>query len=156
MSRASDVRDAVATAISEQISDYTAVACVVPDFARESYESGPKIIVRSGVRAFGIDQGPDTRDVTIEVGVVGITPERDSISPDEYDAAQITAADGFDALMESVIDLWTPNGVLARCGMAEHRFTDIEQAIQFDAQRLYADGVWFSMIQVTYQDSRDE
>jgi hypothetical protein len=60
--------------------------------------------------------------------------------------------------METIIAYWTPNGPLstARYAMAEHRFVDITQVIQFDPQKMYTDGIWLSMIRLTYQDSVDE
>jgi hypothetical protein len=41
-------------------------------------------------------------------------------------------------------------------GIANHRFVQIKQAMQFDPQKLYTDGLWLSMIQLTYQDTFDE
>ncbi|QDT07796.1 hypothetical protein K227x_62240 [Rubripirellula lacrimiformis] len=156
MSRASDVRDAVAEAIKERLTDQTVETFLVPHYTREELDSGPRIIVRFGARELRVDQGPDERDIEIEVGTVGVTPERKDHEESVYRAAQVAACDGFDGLMESVIALWTPNGPLSRCGMAEHAFDSIDQAINFDATKLYNEGIWLSMIQLTYRDSQDE
>lgn len=156
MSRASDVRDAVITALTERLPSETVEAFIVPSYTREELADGPRIAVRYGNREMVVDQGPDERDITIEIGVVGVTPPNEQASDEAYRAAQVVACDAFDGLMESVIALWTPNGVLSRCGMAEHRFTGITQAIQFDPDSLYKNGIWLSMVALTYQDTVDD
>lgn len=156
MSRASEVRDAVLEAIQEHLTDQTVEAFLVPNYDDEELMEGPRIVVRFGAREIQIDQGPDERDIQIEIGVVGVTPKRETRSKEEYRAAQVAACDTFDGLMESVIALWTPNGPLRHYGMADHRFVSIEQAVNFDAAKLYNDGVWLSIIQLTYQDTFDD
>lgn len=156
MSRASDVRDAVKDAIVSALPSNTVEVFLVPQYTREELTSGPRIAVRFGARELRVEQGPDERDVIIEVGVIGITPERSNKSESDYRAAQVAACDTFDTLMESVIALWTPNGSLSQTGMANHRFVGIEQTINFDPQKLYSEGVWLSMVRLTYQDTVDD
>lgn len=156
MSRASSVRDAVIAALKEQLPNETVETVVIPHYEREELDAGARIVVRFGARELRVEQGPDERDVTIEVGVIGVTPKREDSTKAGYHAEQVAAVDSFDTLMESVIALWTPNGPLARIGMAEHWFVEIEQAINFDAEKLWNGGVYLSLITLTYRDSRDE
>ena len=143
-------------AIKEHLPGKTVERFLVPNYSREELTSGPRIAVRFGARELRIDQGPDERDIEIEVGVVGVTPPRENISEADYRAAQVAACDAFDGLMESVIALWTPNGPLSRCGMADHRFVAIDQVLNFNAQKLYDESIWLSIIQLTYQDTFDD
>lgn len=129
---------------------------MVPDYTREDFTDGPRIGVRCGGRELTIDQGVDTRNVIIEVGVIGITPEKEGPTTSEYREQVVEACDEFDALMEEVLALWTPDGPLRFEGMAEHSFVMLEQPTQFDAQQLYTSGLWVSLIRLTYQDSFDE
>tara|TARA_A100001391_G_scaffold202440_1_gene192071 strand:- start:393 stop:887 length:495 start_codon:yes stop_codon:yes gene_type:complete len=164
MSRASDVRDAVIAAIAENLTGQTVEAFIVPSYTREELTDGPRVAVRYGARELAVDMGPDERRTIIEVGVIGVTPVNEThdatngeaVNDAAYRAAQIAACDGFDGLMEQVIELWTPNGVLSRAAMADHRFVSITQVIQFDATKLYTDGIWLSMISLEYQDCSDE
>ncbi len=153
MSRASKVRDAVIAALNEQITNLGAEAFIVPDYEREELESGPKVAVRFGSRTTSANQGPDERDIVIEVCVIGLLPPR---GDDDYRAATVAAVDSFDDLTESIIALWTPSGVLARCGMADHRFTDIDQDSAFDPEQLHSHGIWVSMVSLTFQDTIDD
>lgn len=156
MSRASAVRDDVIEEMRLNIADIPIEAFIVPNYTREELKSGPRIAVRYGSRELQVDQGPDDRNITIEIGVIGVTPPNESSDAAAYRAAQMAACDGFDSLMESVIALWTPNGVLARRAMADHRFVSITQTMQFDANKLYSDGIWLSMVTLEYQDCSDE
>jgi hypothetical protein len=60
--------------------------------------------------------------------------------------------------MEEIIALWSPSGPLSKrtAGLAGHRFVLIENAIYYDPQKLYSDGLWLSLIRLTYQDSIDD
>jgi hypothetical protein len=71
---------------------------------------------------------------------------------------EVAACDVFDDLMEEIIALWSPNGVLSKrtAGLSGHRFIGIEQPIMFDPQKLYSDGIWLSLIRLTYQDTTDD
>ena len=159
MSRASNVRDAVLAAIQTELPSETAETFVVPNYTNEELQSGARIIVRNGGRQIAIGQGVDTRDVLVEVGVVGVVGPKQGGSGTEYKTEELTKADQFDALMESVIALWTKDddgdGPLRRCGMAGHSFESMEQVIQMDAEKLYSEGIWLSVIQLTYRDSED-
>lgn len=156
MSRQSLVRDAIVSELKDRISNQAIETFVVPHYSRKDLSSGPRICVRSGSRELAIDQGPDTRDVVVEIGVVGVTRLRESTDEATYRLGMVDDCDTFDELMETIIAMWTPNGPLSQCGMADHRFVSIEQAINFDPQKLYDDGIWLSMIRLTYQDTFDD
>ncbi len=158
MSRASDLRDAVITELNTRLSGQTIEAFVVPHYTREELVSGPRIAVRLAEREVEIDQGPDARNVVIEVGVVGVTPSLTGAVSSAHRSQEVAACDVFDGLMESIIALWSPNGVLSKrtAGLASHRFISIEQPVMFDAQKLYSDGIWLSLIRLTYQDTTDD
>ncbi|MDA7492690.1 hypothetical protein N8510_01195 [bacterium] len=156
MSRASDLRDAVITELTTRLSTYTVEAFVVPHYTREELTSGAKIAVRIAEREVEIDQGPDVRNIAIEVGVVGVTPALSGAVSSAHRSQEVAACDVFDGLMETIISYWSPNGPLSRCGMAEHRFLSIEQTVNFDPQKLFNDGIWLSLIRLNYQDAEDQ
>lgn len=156
MSRASDLRDAVITELSTRLSGQTVEAFIVPHYTREELTSGPKIAVRVAEREIEVDQGPDSRNIVIEIGVVGVTPALTGSVSSAHRSQEVAACDVFDDLMEDIIDLWSPAGALASCGVSDHRFVAIEQPIMFDPQKLYNDGIWLSLIRLTYQDTTDD
>lgn len=156
MSRIGDVRDAVVAELIERLSDATIETFVVPHYQREDLRKGPRVVARSGNRTIEVDQGPDTRTVTVEIGVVGVTKERATTDEETYREAMVADCDEFDGLMEQVIALWTPNGPLCRRAMADHRFVSITQAIQVDTENLYSRGIWLSMVSLEYEDCSDE
>ena len=153
MSRASDVRDAIVTAIAAQLPGETVEAFSVPHYTKEQLVSGPRIAVRCSGRNLQISQGPDQRAVLIDVCVIGAAPEQSTAS---FRVDELGKVDEFDELMESVIALWTPAGTLGRSGMAYHSFEQIEQVIQVDQEKLYTDGIYISVIRLTYHDSEDD
>lgn len=156
MSRASDLRDGIVTELSTRLSGQTVEAFVVPNYEREDLVVGPRIVVRFGGREIQVDQGPDSRLITIEVGVIGVTPQKSTSTLTTYRQEELAACDTFDTLMESVIALWTPAGELGQKGIAEHRFVRLEQVMQFDVEKLYNDGVWLSLIRLIYEDTVDD
>lgn len=156
MSRASDVRDAIITELKSQFPDETVDKFSIPRYSREDLADGPRIAVRTGGRELASDQGPDTTDVVIEVGVVGVSPEKSGETDAAYQDEEVAKHDEYDGLLESIIALWIPDGELVDKGMADHAFQSIDQAAQFDANQLYQAGVWLSLIQLTYRDTRDE
>lgn len=158
MSRASDLRDAVITELDTRLTGQTVEAFIVPHYTREELTSGPKIAVRIAERELEIDMGPDTRNIIIEIGVVGVTPALTGSVSSAHRSQEVAACDVFDDLMEEIIALWSPNGVLSKrtAGLSGHRFIGIEQPIMFDPQKLYSDGIWLSLIRLTYQDTTDD
>ena len=158
MSRASDLRDAVITELDNRLTGQTVEAFIVPHYTREELTSGPKIAVRIAERELEIDMGPDTRNIIIEIGVVGVTPALTGSVSSAHRSQEVAACDVFDDLMEEIIALWSPNGVLSKrtAGLSGHRFIGIEQPIMFDPQKLYSDGIWLSLIRLTYQDTTDD
>ena len=158
MSRASDLRDAVITELDTRLTGQTVEAFIVPHYTREELPGGPKIAVRVAEREIEVDQGPDNRQVIIEVGVVGVTPALSGAVTSAHRSQEVAACDVFDNLMEQIIALWSPSGPLSvrTAGLAGHRFVGIENSIYFDPQKLYSDGLWLSLIRLTYQDSIDD
>ena len=154
MSKASEVRDAVKAALATELPLQTVETFVIPNYTREELDDGARVIVRNGGRDIRLGQGIDETDVIVEVGVVGICPQK-SNEVTTYTAEELDAVDSHDGIMESVIELFMHNGNLSRCPMANHWLTSITQVIQFDPQKLYADGIWLSVIQLTYRDSED-
>tara|TARA_R110002073_G_scaffold20209_5_gene72812 strand:- start:16938 stop:17408 length:471 start_codon:yes stop_codon:yes gene_type:complete len=156
MSRASDVRDAVIAAIKEQMPDETVEAFVLPNFTKEELvESGPRIAVRFARRDIRVEQGPDERDVLIHVGVVSAMPAN-SGSETSYRIEEVAAFDAVDTLIEQIIALWSPNGILARCYMADHWFRSITQPFVLEEKQFNDSGNLVSLIQIQFRDSIDE
>ncbi len=156
MSRASDLRDQVITELNTRLAGQTVEAFIVPHYTREELTAGPKIAVRVAERELEVDQGPDSRNIVIEIGVVGVTPALSGSVSSAHRSQEVAACDVFDDLMEDILELWTPNGVLSKTGLSDHRFIGIEQPIMFDPQKLYSDGIWLSLIRLTYQDTIDD
>ena len=156
MSRASDLRDQVITELDTRLTGQTVEAFIVPHYTREELTAGPKIAVRVAERELEVDQGPDSRNIVIEIGVVGVTPALSGSVSSAHRSQEVAACDVFDDLMEDILELWAPNGVVAKNGRSDHRFIGIEQPIMFDPQKLYSDGIWLSLIRLTYQDTIDD
>ena len=156
MSKASDVRDELVTELSGHFPSRAVDPFILPRFERKELSDGARIAVRNGGREIRLDQGPDQIDVIIEIAVVGITPENSGQTDVQYLSDEFAACDGFDELMEELIQLWMNNGPLAYAGIAGHSLQNIEQAVQFDAERLHREGVYLSMIRLTYRDSEDD
>lgn len=159
MSRASDVRDDILAELKARltIDDSRIDAFLVPDFDREELIE-PRVGLRIGGREVEVDQGPEKKIVTIEIGVLGLTDEADpaaAATPSSFRAQQVASADVLDEIMEEIIALWIPNGPMQRLGMAHHRFVGIEQPTAFDPKQLYDNGVWVSILRVMYQDTLD-
>lgn len=155
MARSGEVRDAVVAELKKAFPDETVESFVVPNHTREELEKGRRVLVRFATRNIELEQGPDSREVVLNIGVTGIGPSRTASGVD-YRTEEVIAVDKLEGLMESIIELWLVDGPLARCPMAEHSFTDIDQTFQFDADRFYNHGIYLTMIQVTYRDSRDD
>ena len=155
MSKASDVRDAVATELTNQLPGQAVDRFVLPKYTRDELEN-PRVVVRNGGRNLTIGQGVDTTEVLIEIGVVANVSMTTTAATK---AEELQNSDDADALLETVIALWGStddgDGPLRNCGMANHSFEDMEQTLQFDPERLYNDGVWLSLVTLTYQDSED-
>ena len=154
MSRASDLRDGIVTELTTDFGgSYSIEAFITPRWTREELASGPRVGVRIGGRELTLGHGADQTDVTIQVGVVGITPDGASAT-EGYKKLELDAVDAYDALLESIVALWMNRGRLMGKGVAEHYPVSITQAIQFDAQQLER-GVYLTLIEITYRDSED-
>lgn len=159
MSRATELRDEIAAEIDARLGGGTPVDVVLyPDYKREELDAGPRVIVRRGLRSVEIDQGPDIRQVVIEVGVVGLLKASEGESPTVTTrrAQELAESDSFDDLLESIIAFWSPNGPLQSCGIAEHQFVSLDEVQSLDTRKLYESGVHLSLIALTYEDSADE
>lgn len=155
MSRASDLRDGIKTELETDFGgSYTVDAFIIPRWTREDLASGARIAVRVGGRNLQWNQGPDEKDVAIQVGVVGITPDGATATAG-FAALELSKVDEYDGLLESIIDLWMNNGRLSGKGVGDHYPVNISQPIQFDPQQLEK-GVYLTMIEITYRDSEDE
>lgn len=148
MSRASDVRDGIVAELQTDFPDNTVSAFIIPRWTREDLTAGPQIGVRVGSRDLLLNQGPDEKQIGIEIGVVGITPDTTEAT------TEVAKVDEYDALLESIIALYMNGGRLSRGGIADHFPVAIEQSVQFDPDQL-RQGVYLSLITVTYQDTED-
>ncbi len=162
MSRASLLRDAVAKEIADEAITISGVVVpvdrvVLPLYEREKVES-PRFYVMIGPREITIDQGPDTRVVSIGVGLVGAVPELEgySLTDSDRNPQFLAGNDLLDEAFESLLGLWTPNGRLYRKGLAEHSYDAIEQPSGLDANMYRERGLWNLVAFVTYIDSEDE
>lgn len=156
MSRRSDLRDAVVVALQERLPDENIESFIVNDYTQDDLEEGPRIVVRVGTRKLSSDQGPDDQRVLIEIGVIGATKERGTSEPSDHRKDLVKDCDSFDDLMDSVVSQWVPNGPLSQKGLAEHSFQMISQPFDFDPKKIRNEGIWLSMIQLTYLDSVDD
>lgn len=153
MSKAGEVRDAVVAALVSAFPSESVEPFVTPNYTKEEL-TDRRIIVRFSNRNLTLNQGPDEQQVVIDVGVIG-SPLQRIDSTDPYRKEEVIAIDELETLMESIIALWMHDGSLSDCGMASHVLMDIDQAFQFDADRFYNHGIYLTMFQITYQDSRD-
>ena len=144
------------TALQAELPAETIEAFITPAFTREELEDGRRIAVRFGDRVLDIDE-MDADSVQIEVGVIGLMPPKASGST--YRVQEVAACDALDGLLDDVLALWQKSddgeGALRRQAMAFYRFVQLEQTLNYNPEKLYSDGVWLSMIQLTYQDTRD-
>ena len=152
MSKASDVRDAVVAALKGQLDSSQPVdKFVLPHYQRKDLTSR-RVIVRVGNREVGTNQGGDTCNVMIDVGVVGRGPDGSDLeSGESYSDAELDEIDEHDGLIETLLDLWIDSGPLRSVVMAEHRFYDVRQGLHIDAARLRKDGVYLSIFQLIYR-----
>ncbi|MCD0460063.1 hypothetical protein [Roseiconus lacunae] len=150
MSRASDLRQAIKSELETHFPSHSVDEFLIPRYERSELNDGPRIVVRSGTRGLSLNQGPDEVTNSVEVGVVGVP------DPKSTPAQALAKFDEYDGLLEQIIALWINDGPLANAGVAEHFPIEIEQSNQFDVERLYSEGVYLSMIRITYRDSEDE
>jgi hypothetical protein len=161
MSRASDLRDAIVAELKEQLSTFDADridSFLIPDYDKEELQE-PRVGVRIGRREVEVDQGPDSRLLSIQVGVIGLVNELDPKKPVTKESVRqqaIDSADVLDAIIEEVIAIWTPCGPLATKGLAGHSFVSITQPYPFDPTQLYQNDVWVSIVELIYRDCEDE
>lgn len=152
MSIASDVRDAVVSALQTELPSYTVDKFVIPYYRKEQLADAPRIICRVGNREISTNQGPDSCNIMIDVGVVGAGPDGSKVAEGTtFTEAEIDRIDTYDALIETLIALWSDGGNLRSEEMNNHRFHQIQQKIHFDAAWLRQEGVYLSLFQLTYR-----
>jgi hypothetical protein len=157
MSRATAVRDAIIAAIKENLAgDQNVEPFSLLLYEKEELADKPLILARVAGREFVAEQGPDTQMVMIDVIVCAKITQKTSSTYSQYRQELVANYDAFDNLFESLIALWVPNGPLSQKGMADHRFSSIEEIVGFEMDELYSDGVYLSWIQLKYQDCLDE
>lgn len=161
MSRASDVRDALVDSLSVEFPNNTVEAVVHPLYDRDELSNTPRIPVMVGGRELTIGQ-VDERRVIIGVGVVGVVKPSEGYSLDAAvrRAKAATASDELDNLMESILALWTPDddatAKFRNGAFAEHAFHDIDQPVLLDYAQYKEKGIWVSVVNITFTDTKDE
>jgi|GEM_PF-6941906 len=157
MSRATSVRDAMVTAIKENLAGNQNVEPFsLLLYERDELIEKPLVLIRVAGREFVAEQGPDEQMVKIDVIICAAIPEKTSGTYSTYRHELVANYDIFDSLFESLISLWVPNGIFSRRAMADHRFVSIEEIVGFEMDELFSDGVYLSWIQLKYQDCLDE
>ena len=158
MSRASDLRDAVAALITTEIPGVTVETTVVPNYGVDDLES-TVISVRVESRAISVEMGPAERTVDIGVAIMGKAPQASGYPLDartDYRARELEVNDELDGIAESVLAIWTPPTTTATTELAGHRFTEISQENAIEVSSYFENGVWFSSITITFFDYDDQ
>lgn len=160
MSRATALRDAIVEELDELFETHTdppkIEAFSLLLYEREELKEKPLVLVRVAGREFSANQGPDEQMILVDVIICGAIPKKTGNSVAEY-RQQLTANyDTFDSLFETLLGFWVPKGPLSKIGLADHRFSSIEEVRGFEMDELHSDGVYLSWIQVKYQDCLDE
>lgn len=159
MSRATDLRDAVATEMAFRFPTERVETVIYPDHTREELAEMLRIIVRKAGRSPSVEQGPDVRTVDIEVGVIA------ALSPlaagagrtkDDYRDQRLQESDAADTLVEQIVALFTPNGVLSHGGFGDYSFESLDEATTLDVRALYERDVHLSIVTLTFLDSVDD
>ena len=158
MSRASDLRDAVAALISTEVPSVTVETTVVPNYGIDDLDS-TVISVRVESRAISVEMGPAERTVDIGVAIMAKAPQASGFPLDaknDYRAKELEVNDELDTLAETVLGIWTPPTTIARTELAGHRFTNISQENALEIPSYFENGIWFSSITITFFDYCDE
>lgn len=160
MSRASDLRDAVASSIQSALPTQRVETCVIANYAPEELDD-PVIAVRLAKRTITVSMGPASRLVDIEVVFMARNPSNTGYPPAEetkesYRQIEVAAADANDEIIETVIDLWTPATALARNPLSGHRLTELTQEVAVDVPTFYENGLFFTILTIQFYDMADE
>ena len=158
MSRASDLRDAVANAIQTDLPTVDVQTTVVANYSPEEL-TNPVVAVRVASRTITIEMGPASRVVDIEISIMARNPSQSGFPTDtktEYRIVEVAAADAHDALVESIISMWTPATMLARGQLAGHRLTELTQEVAIDVPTYYENGLYFTTLNILFFDQLDE
>lgn len=157
MSRATELRDALITELSDRLTDVGSVQPVsLLVYDRNEFIEKPIVLVRIAGRELFATQGPDDLMVLVDVLIAATIPKRTGNSDAEYRQELVAHYDSFDGTFESLLDLWVPDGPLKNKAIADFRFVSIEEVVGFEMDELYRDGVYLSWIQLKYQDTFDE
>jgi len=158
LSRASDLRDAVAALISTEVPSVTVETTVVPNYGIDDLDS-TVISVRVESRAISVEMGPAERTVDIGVAIMAKAPQASGFPLDaknDYRAKEIEVNDELDGIVETVLGIWTPPTTIAETEVAGHRFTNISQETALEVASYFENGIWFSQLTITFFDYCDE
>ena len=158
MSRASDLRDAVANAIQAALPTVDVQTTVVANYAPEDLDD-PVVAVRVARRLITVEMGPASKLVDVEIAIMARNPAQSGFPTDAksaYRAVEVAAADTHDDLVESIIALWTPATLLARNQLSGHRLNELTQEVLLDVPTYYENGLFFTTITIQFFDQLDE
>lgn len=160
MSRASDLRDAVASSIQSALPTQRVETCVIANYAPEELDD-PVIAVRLAKRTITVSMGPASRLVDIEVVFMARNPSNSGYpasdeAKESYRTIEVAAADSSDDILETVIDLWTPATALSQNPLAGHRLTELTQEVSVDVPTYYENGLFFTILTIQFYDMADE
>jgi len=158
LSRASDLRDAVAALIASAVPSVNVEASVVPNYGIDDLDS-TLVSVRVDSRAITVEMGPAERTVDIGVSIMAKAPQATGFPLDaknDYRAAELEANDELDGIVETILGIWTPPTTTAETELAGHRFTNITQETALEVASYFENGIWFSQLTITFFDYCDE
>ena len=158
MSRASDLRDAVAALIATAVPSVTVETTVVPNYGVDDLDS-TVISVRVESRAITVEMGPSERTVDIGVAIMAKAPQASGYPLDaknDYRAKELEVNDELDGIVETILEIWTPPTTTAETELAGHRFTNITQETALEVASYFENGIWFSQLTITFFDYVDE
>ena len=158
MSRASDLRDAVAALIASAVPSVNVEPSVVPNYGIDDLDS-TLVSVRVDSRAITVEMGPAEISVDIGVAIMAKAPQATGFPLDaknDYRAAELEANDELDGIVETILGIWTPPTTTAETELAGHRFTNISQETAIEVASYFENGIWFSQITITFFDYCDE
>ncbi|MEM6468276.1 MAG: hypothetical protein AAF802_01820 [Planctomycetota bacterium] len=134
--------------------------CIVPDHSREEIAALPNrrlIFVRNGTQSIDASEGDvGDRQCVFEVGVAGaLSPlKAGGSSSEDYRQQRMEESDDCDALMQEIIELWSPTGQMSQLASEDFSFRSLE-VVPLDADKLYSSNVYLSIVRLTYYDTLD-
>ena len=152
------LRDELVVLLQDRLPEVDVRAVFLPFMNPEDLDGNPVLAVRVAAREIAVDMGPDSKEVTISLGLFDMfdQPEEFQFDRDKRLAYEVEQNDRLDEIIEKVIAFWTPNGELSREIIADHRFTEIEQTQMIDAPQYVEFAIWTAPVMLTYFDMKDE